>query len=316
MNRILVLGAGGQLGMELVEELRKRYGTENVFASDLKPQNQTLLASPFIQIDALNIDTLRQAVIDNEITQIYHLAAILSARGEDNPLFAWDVNMKSLLNVLEIGRHQNLDRIYWPSSIAVFGPDTPKNNTGQEAITNPVTTYGISKLAGEKWCNYYFHRYGLDVRSLRYPGLIGYKTPAGGGTTDYAVDIYQKAVRGENFVSFLESDSALPMMYMNDAVKATVDLMESPKSSIRIRSSYNISAMSFTPAEIHKEITTHFPSFQISYHPDQRQQIADGWPKSINDDAARNDWGWQHNFDLQKMTKDIIENLSIKEKTQ
>lgn len=309
MTKILVIGACGQLGSELTLALRKKYGNEAVIASDIKQPDAELMNGPFEALDALQGDRLEEIIIENKITQIYHLAAILSAKGENNPLFAWQLNMDSLLLVLEAAKKHKLEKIYWPSSIAVFGPDTPTTNTPQKAIMNPNTVYGISKLAGERWCEYYFEKFGVDVRSLRYPGLIGYKTPPGGGTTDYAVDIYYQAVAGREFESFLREDTYLPMMYMDDAVKATIDLMEADADKIKIRSSYNISAMSFSPKEIAESIKTHVPEFTITYNPDFRQKIADSWPDSIDDSAARNDWGWKESYDLDKMTTTILEGL-------
>lgn len=244
----------------------------------------------------------------HDIKEIYHLAAILSAKGEQNPLFAWQLNMDSLLTVLEAGKNQ-IEKIYWPSSIAVFGPDTPKENTPQNTIMSPSTVYGISKLAGERWCEYYHQHYGVDVRSLRYPGLIGYKALPGGGTTDYAVDIFHKAIAGETYECFLKNDSMLPMMYMDDAVKATIDLMESPAEKVKIRSSYNLAAMSFTPAEIANEIKKHYPNFSIQYNPDFRQEIADSWPGSIDDSAARADWGWNHSYGIKELVETMIKHL-------
>ena len=246
---------------------------------------------------------------EEKITQIYHLAAILSASGEKNPIQAWDLNMGGLLSVLELAKEYKISKVFWPSSIAVFGPDTPKENTPQDAFKNPTTVYGISKLAGEHWCEYYFNKYGVDVRSLRYPGLIGYKSMAGGGTTDYAVDIFHKAINNENFTCFLKEDTYLPMMYMEDAVNATLQLMEAPAETIKIRTSYNISGMSFSPKEIYHCIKMHQPDFKIKYEPDFRQFIADSWPKSIDDSAAQNDWGWEAKFDLTKMSADILTKL-------
>ena len=251
----------------------------------------------------------KQIVVEKfDIKEVYHLAAVLSAKGEKDPNFAWRLNMESLLTVLEAGKNQ-LEKIYWPSSIAVFGPDTPPKNTPQWTIMNPNTVYGISKQAGERWCEWYFEKYGVDVRSLRYPGLIGYKALPGGGTTDYAVDIFHKAIAGETYECFLREEAMLPMMYMDDAVKATIDLMEAPSEQIKIRSSYNLTAMSFTPAEIAEEIKKHYPDFRINYAPDFRQKIADGWPGSIDDYHARTDWGWQHDYELPDLVQVMIANL-------
>ncbi|MGK7390945.1 MAG: NAD-dependent epimerase/dehydratase family protein [Candidatus Cyclobacteriaceae bacterium M2_1C_046] len=309
MTKILVIGACGQLGSELTLALREKFGNEAVIASDIKKPGEELMNGPFEVLDALKGDRLEEIINEHKITQIYHLAAILSATGEKNPLFAWQLNMDSLLLVLEAARKHKLDKIYWPSSIAVFGPDTPTTETPQTTVMNPNTVYGISKLAGERWCEYYFEKFGVDVRSLRYPGLIGYKTAPGGGTTDYAVDIYYKAVAGRKFECFLREDTYLPMMYMDDAVKATIDLMEADTEKIKVRSSYNISAISFSPKEISESIKKHVPDFTITYNPDFRQKIADSWPDSIDDSAARKDWGWKESFDLDKMTRTILEGL-------
>ncbi|MEM9896848.1 MAG: NAD-dependent epimerase/dehydratase family protein [Bacteroidota bacterium] len=309
MNRTLVIGACGQLGTELTSALRELKGNENVIASDIKESPDTsILSGPYEKLDVLDREAFHGILAKYQIEEVYHLAAILSARGERDPLFAWNLNMNSLLNVLEAGRN-TIKKIYWPSSIAVFGPDTPKDQTPQHTLMNPTTTYGISKLAGERWCEYYFEKFGVDVRSLRYPGLIGYKSLPGGGTTDYAVDIYHKAVKHESFECFLSSDTILPMMYMDDAVKATIDIMEAESSKVKIRSSYNLSAMSFTPAEMAAEIKKSRPDFQVTYNPDYRQKIADSWPNTIDDTAARKDWGWQPKYDLELLTQTMLENL-------
>lgn len=252
---------------------------------------------------------MERLIKQENIKQVYHLAAILSAVGEKKPLLAWQINMDSLLHILELAKELKMDKVYWPSSIAVFGPNSPKQHTPQHCIMDPDTVYGISKQAGERWCNYYFHKHQVDVRSLRYPGLIGYKTLPGGGTTDYAVDIYHKAIAGENFECFLKEDTYLPMMYMPDAIKATIDLMHAPKEKVKVRSSYNLGGISFSPQEIFDSIKNHFPSFRISYQPDFRQKIADSWPDSIDDSTARADWGWQHQYSLEEMTKDILAHL-------
>ncbi len=310
MERILIIGAAGQLGSELTLALTQQYGSDNVIASDINPK--ALEKFDFCKtavLDIMNQDEVRNLVKNENVKQIYHLAAVLSATGEKNPLFAWQLNMDSLLFVLELAKEYKMDKVYWPSSIAVFGPNTPKINTPQYCVKEPNTVYGISKQAGERWCEYYFQKFGVDVRSLRYPGLIGYKSLPGGGTTDYAVDIYHKAIAGEHFVSFLRADSALPMMYMPDAIKATLDLMHAPKELVKIRSSYNLAAISFTPEEIFESIKSHYPNFTISYEPDFRQAIADSWPDSIDDGRARADWGWKHDYDLKKMTEDILANL-------
>jgi nucleoside-diphosphate-sugar epimerase len=310
-QKILVIGAGGQLGSELVQGLWQLYGRENVFATDIKDPQGILAQGNFEILDVLKQKHLFDFIQKNNITQVYHLAAVLSATGEKNPKFAWHLNMDGLIHVLDAAVEFKLDKVYWPSSIAAFGPATPKQHTPQDTIMDPTTIYGITKLAGERWCEWYFRNKGVDVRSLRYPGLIGYKTKPGGGTTDYAVDIFFKAITEKQFDCFLKPDTYLPMMYMEDAVKATLDLMEAPPEQVKIRSSYNISAMSFSPAEIAQEIKKHIPGFTITYHPDFRQAIADSWPKSIDDSRARQDWGWQPSFDLARMTADILKNLPV-----
>lgn len=309
MDKILIIGACGQLGTELTLKLRELKGTENVIASDLLDEPVELLSNgPYEKLNILNKESFHIILEEHNITQVYHLAAILSAKGEQNPHFAWQLNMDSLLTVLEAGKDK-LDKIYWPSSIAVFGPDTPKENTPQNTIMSPNTVYGISKLAGERWCEYYYEKYGVDVRSLRYPGLIGYKALPGGGTTDYAVDIFHKAIAGESYECFLSEGSMLPMMYMDDAVKATIDLMETDKENVKVRSSYNLAAMSFSPKEIAEEIKNHYPNFEVTYKSDFRQKIADSWPGSIDDSAARNNWGWQHSYGLKELVEVMITNL-------
>jgi nucleoside-diphosphate-sugar epimerase len=310
MEKILIIGAAGQLGSELTKSLCEMYGAEQVIATDI---NQAAAEKfDFCRFEVLNVMDkahLRKLVQDNDITQIYHLAAILSATGEKNPLFAWQLNMDSLLHVLELAREFKLNKIYWPSSIAVFGPNTPMQNTPQHCIMDPNTVYGISKQAGERWCEWYFKKHNVDVRSLRYPGLIGYKSLPGGGTTDYAVDIYHKAIEGEVFDCFLGENTYLPMMYMPDAIKATLDLMHAPSEKVKIRSSYNLSAISFSPKDIYQSIKQHYPDFKIKYNPDFRQSIADSWPDSIDDSDARKDWGWAHDYNLNRMTEDILANL-------
>ena len=308
-TRILLIGAGGQLGSELAQGLWKIYGIENVITSDIKEAQGILKEGPYEKFDVMQRDKLFEILHRQKITQIYHLAALLSATGEKDPRWAWKLNMESLLFVLEAAQELKLDKVYWPSSIAAFGPDTPKQDTPQQTIMDPSTVYGMTKLAGELWCSYYFRRFGVDVRSLRYPGLIGWKTPPGGGTTDYAVDIFFKAVAEKKYTCFLAPDTYLPMMYMDDAVKATIDLMEAPAEKIRVRTSYNVSAMSFCPAQLASTIKKYIPEFSIQYQPDFRQSIADSWPKSIDDSAARKDWGWQHQFGLEEMAQDILKNL-------
>ena len=309
-EKILVIGASGQIGVELTLALRKIYGGTNVVASDLREENDLLKGTgPYVSLDVMNKEMLHVQVIRQGITQIYMLAAILSATGEKNPPLAWNLNMQSLLHVLDIAKEEKLTKIYWPSSIAVFGPTSPKLNCPQQTIIEPTTVYGISKYAGEFWCNYYHQRYGVDVRSLRYPGLISYKSAPGGGTTDYAVEIYHAAKEKKKYKCFLKEDTHLPMMYMPDAIRATIELMEAPAADIKVRTSYNLSSMSFSPAEIAAEIRTHIPEFEITYQHDYRQAIADSWPKSIDDSVARKDWNWQHEFDLPKMTSDMFTNI-------
>jgi nucleoside-diphosphate-sugar epimerase len=309
-EKILVIGASGQIGVELTMALRKIYGNANVVASDLREENELLKGTgPYVSLDVMNKEMLHVQIIRQNITQIYLLAAILSATGEKNPNLAWSLNMQSLLNVLDIAKEEKIQKIYWPSSIAVFGPTSPKQNCPQQTIIEPITVYGISKYAGEFWCNYYHHRFGVDVRSLRYPGLISYKSEPGGGTTDYAVEIFHEAVTEKKYNCFLKEDLYLPMMYMPDAIRATIELMEADASKISIRTSYNISAMSFSPKEIAAEIKKSIPEFTISYKPDYRQQIAESWPQSINDSVARKDWGWKEEFNLSTMSKDMLANL-------
>lgn len=308
-ERILVIGAGGQLGSELIQGLWKFYGKENVIATDIKEPQGILREGKFEILDVLKPKKLSALLRKNNFTQIYHLAAVLSASGEKNPKIAWRLNMESLIHVLDAAVSRKIEKVYWPSSIAVFGPTTPKTDTPQDTIMDPITVYGISKQAGERWCEWYHRNHGLDVRSLRYPGLIGYKSKPGGGTTDYAVEIFLKALKEKKYESFLRADTYLPMMYMDDAVKATIDLMEAASEKIKVRSAYNISGMSFCPAEIADAIRKHIPEFEITYRPDFRQGIADSWPNSIDDSRARNEWGWKPEFDLEKMTKDILKNL-------
>lgn len=309
-EKILVIGASGQIGVELTLALRKIYGASNVIASDLREQNELLLGTgPYVSLDVMNKEMLHVQVIRQGVTQIYLLAAILSATGEKNPNLAWHLNMQGLLNVLDIAREEKLTKVYWPSSIAVFGPTSPKINCPQQTIIEPTTVYGISKYAGEFWCNYFFYKYGVDIRSLRYPGLISYKSAPGGGTTDYAIEIFQEALEEKKYNCFLEKDTYLPMMYMPDAIRATIELMEAPREKITIRTSYNIAAISFSPEEIALEIKKHIPDFKISYQPDYRQAIANSWPQSIDDSVARQDWGWKPEYNLSAITEDMIENL-------
>ncbi|ATL47903.1 NAD-dependent epimerase [Chitinophaga caeni] len=312
-DKILVIGACGQIGVELTLALRKMYGDANVVASDLREEHDLLKGTgPYVSLDVMNKEMLHVLIIRHNITQVYLLAAILSATGEKNPLLAWHINMQSLLNVLDIAKEEGLDKVYWPSSIAVFGPNSPKEETPQHTIIEPTTIYGISKFAGERWCEYFHERYNVDVRSLRYPGLISYKSAPGGGTTDYAVEIYHEALEEQKYECFLSEDTYLPMMYMPDAIRATIELMEADASKISIRAGYNLGAMSFSPKEIAAEIKKHIPGFKISYEPDYRQAIANGWPGSIDDDLARKDWGWKHEYDLEKMTVDMLAHLGPK----
>jgi nucleoside-diphosphate-sugar epimerase len=311
-EKILVIGASGQIGVELTLALRKIYGGANVVASDLREENELLKGTgPYVSMDVMNKEMLHVQVIRQNITQIYLLAAILSATGEKNPNLAWSLNMQSLLNVLDIAREEKLHKVYWPSSIAVFGPTSPKHNCPQQTVIEPVTVYGISKYAGEFWCNYYHKRFGVDVRSLRYPGLISYKSAPGGGTTDYAVEIFHEAAEEGQYTCFLREDTYLPMMYMQDAIRATIELMEADVSKIGIRTSYNVSGMSFSPGEIAAEIRKHIPAFKMDYKEDYRQQIADSWPASIDDTVARNDWGWKEEYNLERLTEDMVKHIQL-----
>ena len=305
MGRILIIGSEGQLGGELFNAITKKHGTDSVVCSDLLnkfPDKKRI----FEALDGTDKDAIRRAIKKHEVTVVYQLAAILSAKGEQNPMQAWDINMMALLNVLELGVEMKLAQVYWPSSIAAFGPNTPTTNTPQYTIMDPSTVYGMSKMVGELWCRYYFDRYGLDVRSLRYPGIISFKTPPGGGTTDYAIEIFHAAVKGEKYSCFLGPNTSLPMMYIDDAIRATLELMEAPKEKIKNRTSYNLAAISFTPEEIANEIKKQFPAFTWDYKPDFRQKIADSWPRSINDAEARKDWKWKHKYDLAKMVDVMI----------
>lgn len=312
-ENILVIGAAGQIGSELVLALRKVYGDQNVFATDIKDAPKDIKRSgPFQLLDVMDDKRLIHFVIRYKITQIYHLAAVLSGNAERLPLQAWDINMRSLLNILDLAREVGVKKIFWPSSIAVFGKTTPKEQTPQLTIMEPNTVYGISKLAGERWCEYYTNRYGLDIRSIRYPGLISYKTEAGGGTTDYAVEIFYDAISSGKYECFLNHDTMLPMMFMPDAIRATIELMEANSGSLSVRSSYNVSGISFDPSMIAAEIKKNIQKFQISYKPDFRQAIADSWPKSIDDSVARADWGWKHEYDLSKMTRIMLKEVRKK----
>lgn len=308
--KILIIGACGQIGTELTSTLRKIYGNDNVIASDIRKLNNDIVNHGIFEVvNALDYNQIQHLVEQYEITDVYLMAALLSATAEKNPAFAWDLNMNSLFHVLNLAKVGKIKKIFWPSSIAVFGPTTPREHTPQYTIMEPTTVYGISKQTGERWCEYYHHQYGVDVRSIRYPGLISYTTEPGGGTTDYAVDIYHKALEKGSFECFLSAESKLPMMYMEDAIRATVEIMQAEPEQVKIRSSYNLSGISFTPSEIAKSIQNYIPDFTISYKPDFRQKIADSWPASIDDSCARQDWGWKHKYDLDSMTKIMLENL-------
>jgi len=312
-EKILIIGAGGQIGVELTLALRKMFGNDQVIATDIREPHELLKDSgPYAILNAMDGHGTHALVKKEGITQIYLLAALLSATGEKSPHKAWEINMQSLIHTLDLGVQENLTKIYWPSSIAVYGPTTPHDNTPQQTIIEPRTVYGVSKYAGELWCQYYHQRWGLDVRSLRYPGLISWKSEPGGGTTDYAVEIYHEALKNKKYTCFLSENTYLPMMYMDDAIRGTIELMEAPADKLKTRMAYNISAMSFSPKEIAAAIQKNIPEFTINYNPDFRQAIADGWPKSIDDSAARNDWGWKHKFDLETMTTDMLVHLKEK----
>jgi len=309
-ERIWVIGASGQIGSDLVIELRKIYGGDNVIASDIKnPTDEVLHGGPFEMHDICQLDEISDTVKKYNITQIYNLAALLSGTAEKDPRFAWRLNMNGLFNVLNVAREGIVKKVFWPSSIAVFGPTTPKVNTPQVTITEPNTVYGITKIAGERWCEWFHLKYGIDVRSIRYPGLIGYTTLPGGGTTDYAVDIFHHAIKGQDYECFLTKDTTLPMMYMPDGIRATLELMHAPEDSIKIRSSYNLAGMSFDPDQIFHAIKSYYPDFKINYKSDFRQKIADTWPQSIDDSGANIDWGWKPEYDLKKMVDDMIMHL-------
>jgi nucleoside-diphosphate-sugar epimerase len=311
MKRILVTGATGQIGSELTLELRKKYGGDNVVAAGhkRKPSEKLLESGPFEYVDTTSKENIEEVVEKYDVDTIYHLAAVLSASGEENPQLAWNVNINGLYNVLEVARKYDLVRIFWPSSIAVFGPEAPRVNTPQDTILIPRTIYGVTKVAGELLCNYYFTRYGLDVRSVRYPGIISSETPPGGGTTDYAVEIFYEAIKNKRYTCFVREDTVLPMMYMPDCINAALKLMEADSSQIKHRTSYNVSAMSFSAGELAAEIRKYIPDFKCEYKPDFRQKIADSWPKSIDDSVARKEWGWNPKYDLASMTRDMIEKL-------
>lgn len=312
MSNVLVIGAGGQIGTELVLELRKKHGDQNVVAADIKIECPPLLTGgPYVQMDVLNRDAVRNYIIYKGFDEVYLLAALLSATAEKNPDFAWKLNMDGLFTILDLAKEGHIKKIFWPSSIAVFGPTTPADHTPQTTIMEPTTVYGISKLAGERWCEYYHTKYGVDVRSIRYPGLISYKSLPGGGTTDYAVDIFYKAKATSAYTCFLSENTALPMMFMDDAIRATIELMNAPKETIRIRSAYNLGGISFTPKQLNAAITRVLPNFQMSYAPDFRQEIADSWPNSIDDSQARKDWNWQHEYDLEGLVDVMLANVDV-----
>lgn len=311
MSKILVIGSSGQIGIDLVLELRRRKGVNNVIATDIKEPCPILINDgPFYQLDVLDKEKLEWLIQEENITEVYLLAALLSAIAEQKPQAAWKLNMDGLLNILELGKQKKLKKIFWPSSIAVFGSNSPKLNTPQHTIMEPSTIYGISKLAGERWCEYYFNKFGVDVRSIRYPGLISYKSKPGGGTTDYAIEIFEKAINKEPFSCYLEKNTFLPMMYMDDAIRATIEIMEAPSEKIKIRSSYNIAGTSFSPEEIATEIEKELGPIKIAYNPDFRQNIADSWPDSIDDKCAKNDWEWSVFYDLPKIIKEMIKGMS------
>lgn len=309
-KKILIIGACGQIGTELTLALRKKHGGENVVASDIREGGEELMQSgPFETLDAQDAKAVEDVVIHHQIDEVYLLAAMLSATAEKHPMRAWDLNMNSLFTILNLAKDKKLKKVYWPSSIAAFGPNTPQDNTPQITVMDPSTVYGISKFTGERWCEYYHKRYGVDVRSIRYPGLISYKTPPGGGTTDYAIEIFHAALKGEKYSCFLSEDTGLPMMYMDDAIRATISIMEAPEEAINIRSSYNLAGISFTPKEIYQSIKKEIPDFEIEYAPDFRQPIADSWPSSIDDAQAQKDWGWALEFDLEAMTKEMLKGI-------
>lgn len=313
MSKIIVIGASGQIGSDLTLELRNRFGNDNVIASDIKNAAEDVMSSgPFEAIDVMDENRVLEVIKKYDISQVYLLAAMLSGSAEKNPKKAWDLNMKSLLSLLDMAKDGTIKKLFWPSSIAVFGPTTPKHDTPQISVMEPSTVYGISKLAGERWCEYYFRKYGTDVRSVRYPGLISYKTEPGGGTTDYAVEIFYEAIKNSKYECFLTENTALPMMFMPDAIRGTIDLMEADPAKVKIRSSYNLSGISFNPSELAAEIKKHIPEFTISYKPDFRQQIAESWPESINDSDARADWGWHHEYDLSAMTDVMLKEIRAK----
>ena len=310
MKKVLVIGAGGQIGTELVMELRKRFGNQQVIAADVKEEcSDELKDGPYVKMDVLDKDFVTTFIKEEKPTDVYLLAALLSATAEKHPEFAWKLNMEGLFTILDLAKEGAIRKIFWPSSIAVFGPTTPRVETPQYTIMEPTTVYGISKLAGERWCEYYYSKFGVDVRSIRYPGLISYTSLPGGGTTDYAVDIFYHAKKSGEYTSFLNEDSALPMMYMEDAIRATIELMDAPKENVKIRSSYNLAGISFTPEQLALAIQENLPTFKMKYNPDFRQAIADSWPDSIDDAAAKHDWGWKEKYDLKAMVETMLKNV-------
>jgi len=312
MKKILIIGSCGQIGTELVLNLRAKHGDDNVYAADLHQTcPEKLSGGPYVQMDILKKEAVRDFIISEKISEVYLLAALLSATAENNPGFAWQLNMEGLFTILDLAKEGYLSKIFWPSSIAVFGPTTPKHNTPQLTVMEPSTVYGISKQAGERWCAYYHEKYGVDVRSIRYPGLISYTSLPGGGTTDYAVDIFYQAKLGNEFSCFLTENTALPMMYMEDAIRATLELMNAPKDCVKVRSSYNLSGCSFTPTEIAAEIQKHIPDFKMTCAPDFRQKIAETWPSSIDDSVARSDWGWKEKYNLEMLVKTMLEKVDL-----
>jgi nucleoside-diphosphate-sugar epimerase len=315
-GKILIIGACGQIGTELTLKLRDLYGDDKVVASDIREGSEELMKSgPFEIADATDAALMESIIDKHEISEVYLMAAMLSATAEKAPMKAWNLNMDSLFHILNFAKDKKIDKVFWPSSIAVFGPTTPKNDTPQTTIMEPSTVYGISKQTGERWCEYFHDKYGVDVRSLRYPGIISYKTLPGGGTTDYAIEIFHEAIKNKAYTSFLDENTGLPMMYMDDAIKATVDIMEAPSEKVKVRSSYNLSALSFTPKDLAEAIQKEIAEFKIAYEPDFRQKIADSWPSSIDDSQARKDWQWEHDFDLQSLVKEMLEGVSEQLKT-
>lgn len=310
MGKKLVIGSSGQIGVELIEQLAKDFGPNQVIAADIKLVSEgKTLGVEYITLDVLDKEKLFEIIKQHNISEVYLLAAMLSAIAEKNIQLAWDLNMKGLFNILDLAKEKHIEKIFWPSSIAVFGPTSPKLNTPQTTLLEPSTVYGISKMSGERWCEYYFLKYGVDVRSLRYPGIISYKSPPGGGTTDYAIEIFHAAINDGFYDSFIAKEVTLPMVYMKDAIRATMEIMQVERKKLTINSSYNLAAISFSPEEIANEIKLLFPEFQITYNPDFRNNIALSWPSVIDDSFARNDWGWEHNFDLKKTTLEMVNGI-------